>query len=215
MTSANVSAARAVDAERMSHGRFHCFALSAALVLLPSARAAPVCAPGDVLYMAIQPVQELVGYSGETRQQLLDRRYPGWQADTEQLVRRLPPTGDEALRVALTAPAGLVLERADIIVEASFEYIDRDNRRQQLVGHREIARYPIAADDARAEIAVPRSVFREPGALLVVVTARRADVAGARHVSVAAVPVDLSLCPRHIYTHDRSTAIRLNRGNAR
>jgi hypothetical protein len=183
--------------------------------VLLSANAAPVCAPGEVLYMALQPMQELLGYRGETRQQFLDRLYPGWQEDKEQRVRTAPATGEAALRVVLAAPPEVVIERADIIVEASFEYVDRDERRRELVGHRVIARYPLEAGDARAEIAVPKSVVREPGALLVAITTRPADGAAARSISIAAVPLDLSRCPRHIYTHDRFTAVRLNRGKAR
>jgi hypothetical protein len=195
----------------MWYTRLELFALAAVLAVWPAANAAPACAPGDVLYMALQPVQELVGYNAETRQQFLDRLYPGWQEDKEGLVRTVPSTGDEALRIALAASPEMTIERTDLIVEASFEYVDRDERRRELVGHRVIARYLLEAGDAQAEIAVPTSVVREPGALLVAVTTRPTDGAAARSISIAAVPLELSRCPRHIYTHDRFTAVRFNR----
>lgn len=172
------------------------------------------CGSGDVLFMAIEPVKELVGFNGETRAQYLDKWYPGWQQDSQQVIRGVAPTGDEAIRVSLTTPTGLTLERADVIVESAFDYVDRDNRRTQRVGHREIARYPLAVD-VTSEIVVPKSALREPGAILVVVTVRRTDPAGALGAMVGVLPVEFSVCPRRAYTHDRFTAIRLNRDKAK
>ena len=177
--------------------------------LLSGRAVAGSCPAGAPIYMALEPVKELVGFNGETRAQYLDRLYPGWQDDKEQIVRGVAPTGEEAIRIALANPAGLVLERADIVVESAFDYVDRDGRTRQQAGHREIARYPLAAD-AASEIAVPKSVFRESGSLLVVVTLLRAD---ARGIMVGVLPVELNLCPRRVYTHDRFTAIRLNHDN--
>jgi hypothetical protein len=166
------------------------------------------CAPTDILYMALEPMQELLGMRGETRQQFLDRSYPGWQAASAEIVSA---SAEEAgIRVALKPPAPLALARAELIAEARVEFVEAGDRRAERVGHREIARYPLEAD-VSAEIVVPRSVFREPGALLVVLHLRRTDVAGAQGVMVHAVPVEATSCPRRVYTHDRFSAIRLNR----
>lgn len=188
--------------------------LTLGATLLSGRAVADSCTAGTPIYMALEPVKALVGFNGETRTQYLDRLYPGWQDDTQQIVRGVAPIGDEAMRIALVAPTGLVLERADVVVESAFDYVDRDGRVRQQVGHREIARYPLAAD-AASEIAVPKSAFRESGSLLVVLTLRRADVAGARGIAVGALPVELNHCPRRVYTHDRFAAIRLNRGKAK
>lgn len=173
--------------------------------------AAQDCSPDEVLYMALEPVKNLVGFSGETRRQYLDRRYAGWQPDGTQLVRSVPPKGEEAIRISLTAPDGGLIEQADLFVESKFEYVDGGDRQVERVGHREIGRYPLALN-ATVEIAVPKNAFRESGALLVAVTLHHA---GERRVVVADLPVELTLCPRRIYTHDRFSAIRLNRGHAK
>ena len=173
-----------------------------------------VCPGDEVLYMALEPVAELLGVRGESRQQFLDRVYPGWQDDQNTLIRPADVAEDASLRILLAASAGLVLERADLIVESRIDYVDRDNRRGERFGHRELARYPLPAD-AGGEIVVPRSAFREPGALIVALTIRRTDVAAAQAVFVRALPVDIVACPRRIYTHDRFTAIRLNRKAAK
>lgn len=187
----------------------------AALMLAALGAAAPAvadsCAADDVLYMALEPMQELLGVRGETRAQFLDRNHPGWQEGAAELVSVVAAPVDQALRFWLTAPSGLTIERVDLVVESQLDFVDRDNRRTQRFGHREIARYVLDAD-ATSEIAVPREAFREPGALLVIARVRRTDVAGAQGVLLRALPVPLASCPRRIYTHDRFSAIRLNRG---
>lgn len=182
-------------------------------LLLPiAAVAAESCAPDDVLYISIETVREPLGIQGEDRKQYLDRVYGQWQEDSQEIVRLADATGADTdpLRITLALPATLAAERADVVVESRLDYLDQANARQEIYGYREVARYPLAVDAASAEIAVPRSVFREPSSLLVAVTARARDGSATRAVVVHPLAVTTNFCPRRVYTRDRFTAIRLN-----
>jgi hypothetical protein len=180
-----------------------------------SAAPAAECAPDEVLYMAIEPMRAPLNLRGEQRRQYLDRIYGAWHEDGQVQLAAVPVKNEsEAIRMIVTPAAGWVLERIDVHVEVRIDYLDASNRRTELFGHRELARYPLDADVA-AEIAVPRSAIHERGSVLVIVTLRGTDGAGAPTRTARALPVDPGHCPRRVYTHDRFTAIRLNRDKAK
>jgi len=187
----------------------------AALILGRSA-AATACAPDDALYIAIDAVRESLGVKGESRKRYLDRVYGRWQEDTQEIIRSDVSFGKdgEAVRIVPVALADAVLERVDIVVESRLDYLDKGDRRTEVYGHREIGRYQLATG-ATNEIAVPKSVFREPGALLVAVTVRYPGGGGEHDVIVQVLPMQLSFCPRRVYVYDRFTAIRMNRGHGK
>ncbi len=171
---------------------------------------APACDAPTTVHIPIEVVTAPLGLRGETRAQYLDRRYGAgaWQAAAEDLIALSPEP--EALRLRLPALAGVRFEGIDIVAEAQLDYLDAHGRRSMRTGHREIGSYPLALD-ASSELTVPRDVMRESGALLVIVTLRRAPdfAVPERHVSLT--PVTRAGCERRIYVPDRASAIRLNR----
>lgn len=172
---------------------------------------AETCAPGDVLYIAVDPVREPLGLREESRAQYLQRVYGEGVTSDNAVIQFVPPPSDseDVVHVQVTAPAETALERADFIVESRIDFIDGAGQRTERFGHREIGRYALQSD-GRNEISVPRTVLREPGALLVVVTMRTKSE-DRRKTVADAYPVDLPACPHRVYTQDRFTAIRLNR----
>src|SRR6266566_2799148 len=89
-------------------------------LLCAAAFAAEPCAPDNVLYTSIEPMREPLGLHGEDRKQYLDRRYARWQ-DDDQSVIQPGATGDakdDVLKVSVTEPDGLTLERVEVVIEA-------------------------------------------------------------------------------------------------
>jgi hypothetical protein len=171
---------------------------------------APACDAPPTVHIPIEAVAAPLGVRGESRAQYLDRRYGAgrWQAATEGLITLTP--GAESLRLQLPPPAGLRVERIDIVAEAQLDYLDARGGHALRTGHREIGSYPLPPDAASA-LTVPLAVMRESGALLAIVTVRRAPDFAVAEQRVAEAPVRLPGCERRIYVPDRTTAIRLNR----
>jgi hypothetical protein len=173
--------------------------------------AAPSCVTPSTVYIPIEVVTAPLGVRGETRAEYLARRYGAWRPAGEELPILETPAGDaRSLPVRLPAQAGVRFERIDIVAEARLDYRDADGRRGERYGHREIGSYPLPAD-ANGSLDVPLDVMRESGALLVIVTLRRAPDFAVPEVQVAAVPVTRDGCERRVYVPDRASAIRLNR----
>lgn len=191
--------------------------LLAGLVLLFSGGAAGAdqpCPEVRTLYIAVETAAEPLGLRGETRRQYLDRRYGAgkWRPDEDGLVRFTPPgSADVPIRVSVAAPQeGAALARADVIVEARLDFIDEAEHQTVIYGHRETASYPLTPG-TDAEISVPWSLFKEPGALLVAVALTGGGEPLGPRVIVQALPVEPASCERRVYAKDRFTAIRLNR----
>jgi hypothetical protein len=173
--------------------------------------AAPSCDSPSTVHIPIEVVTAPLGLRGETRAQYLDRRYGAgaWQAAAGGLVAL--SAGPESLQLRFPAQAAIRFERIDIVAEAQLDYLDAHGRRSMRTGHREIGSYPLAPDAASGNLTVPLDVMRESGALLVIVTLRRAPDFAAPEPHVSAAPVTRSGCERRIYVPDRASAIRLNR----
>ncbi len=183
-------------------------AIGVALAQAPDA--APLCDSPSTVYIPIEVVAAPLGLRGETRAQYLDRRYGAgaWQAAAEGLVALGPEP--EALRLRLPAQAGVRFERIDIVAEVQLDYLDAQGRHSTRYGHREIGGYALAPD-AASELSVPLDVMRESGALLAIVTLRRAPDFAVPERHVSATPVARATCERRTYVPDRASAIRLNR----
>lgn len=184
--------------------------LTIGVVLAEPPDAAPACDAPSTVHIPVEAVTVPLGLRGETRAQYLDRRYGtgAWQAAAEGLVALSSEPG--SLRLRLPAQAGVRFERIDIVAEAQLDYLDAQRRHSMRTGHREIGSYPLAPD-AGSELTVPRDVMRESGALLVIVTVRRAPDFAVPEQHVSATPVTRAGCERRIYVPDRASAIRLNR----
>ena len=185
-------------------------AIGVALAQAPDA--APLCDSPSTVHIPVEVVTAPLGLRGETRAQYLDRRYGAgaWQAAAEGLV--VPSLGPESLSLQLPAQAAIRFERIDIVAETQLDYLDARGRRSMRTGHREIGSYPLAPDAAGGKLTVPFDVMRESGALLAIVTLRRAPDFAAPETHVSAAPVMRAGCERRIYVPDRASAIRLNRG---
>ena len=184
-------------------------AIGVALAQPPDA--VPACDSPSTLHIPIEVVTTPLGLRGETRAQYLDRRYGAgaWQAAAEGLV--VPSLGPESLSLQLPAQAAIRFERIDIVAETQLDYLDARGRRSMRTGHREIGSYPLAPDAAGGKLTVPFDVMRESGALLAIVTLRRAPDFAVPERYVSAAPVMRAGCERRIYVADRASAIRLNR----
>lgn len=182
-------------------------------VLLTLPAAAQPCAAPRPVHIPIEVVKEPLGMRGETRAEYLNRRYGAgaWQVAAAALMT-LAAADDrpESLRLRLPARAGVRFERVDIVAESQLDYLDVQGRPSRRYGHRDIGSYPLAPD-ASSELAVPVSVMRESGAVLAIVTLRRAPEFAVVEVYVSAVVVNRQGCERRIYVPDRASAIRLNR----
>lgn len=183
-------------------------AINVALAQAPDA--APLCDSPSTVHIPIEVVTAPLGLRGESRAQYLDRRYGAgaWQTAADGLVTLSP--GPESLSLRLPAQAAIRFERIDIVAEAQLDYLDAQGRHSTRYGHREIGGYALAPD-AGSELTVPRDVMRESGALLVVVTLRRAPDFAVHELHVSAAPFTRAACERRIYVPDRASAIRLNR----
>ena len=182
--------------------------LTAALVLAFSAsgaRPANPCAPIAKVYIPLATAVEPFGLRTETRAQFLDRVYGRgrWrEGDGARRPRAVTETDGAALRIDFPAQTR---GQVDLVVEAQIEEMENNNLRP-LTGHRALATYTLG-DATQAHLRVPRTAFRESGALLIVVTAQDASDTW----DVYAWPIASGACEQRIYVRDRATAIRLMR----
>ena len=185
------------------------YLLSTALSLWPAIVPAANCATVKPLYVPVETVRRSLGLRGQTRDQYLDSRYGdgAWRNDQEEVIRIDLAAPSEPVTIHL-APTKETKRHIDLIVEAQISYIDNDNRKTIAFGHRPIGRFPVVPGDS-ATLSVPRDVFRESGAIVVVVSS--SDLSSAQRYTVASANVLLADCSHRIYVEDRFTAIRLNR----
>jgi hypothetical protein len=171
------------------------------------------CARTTTVYLPIETAVEPLGYRGLTRSEYLDRRYNAgrWTTGAGQFVRAQPPEAEAALTIAIEGRTGRGVESVDLIAEAQLAYLDAAGRPGTVHAHRPIASYSLNSEGEN-RISVPPAAFKEPGALLVVVTIL---AGGTRERQVVAIPVAMPECERRVYVEDRFMAIRLNRGSAR
>ncbi len=201
-------------------------ALLAAGPAAAAAGAEPPCAQERLLYVPVEAVAEPLGLRGETRAQHLDRRFGAgkWKRDEAGAVVRIaPPSAAPAapFEVQISEPPGMTLVRAQVIAEARLSYRDGSGTLSEIYGYREVGDL-LLTPGANTVIRVPRTVFREQGALLVAVTLAGGggEDGGAPppppvHVAAAPVREAASSCVCCVYVPDRFTAIRLNRPRQR
>jgi len=177
------------------------------LSLLPSSAGAEDCTNRKPLYVPVETARGALGLRGESRSQYLERRFGAWHKDRDNRIRIEVPTHGAPLTVHVAAiPESDV--GVELIVESRVPYIGSNDHQVLVTGHRSIGQYDVTANEA-AVLSVPRDVFREPGALLVIVATQ--GMRGARRFTVRSQDVGRIDCAPRVYAEDRFTAIRLNK----
>jgi len=186
------------------------FALAALLAF--GTTLADECGATKPLYVPVETARTALGLPGESRTAYFDRRYGqgAWYEERQNAIRIDAQTHGAPIAIHV-APIPESGGRIELIVESRVAYIGKDNRPTTVTGHRSIGGYELAAGEA-GNLTVPRHVFRESGALIVVLATP--GMRGARRYAVAALDVAIADCPKRIYVEDRFTAIRLNQSRA-
>ena len=178
-----------------------------ALAFNANGASADPCAAIARIYIPLATAVEPFGLRAETRVQFLDRVYGRgrWREGDDARRPRTASEGDgAALRIDFPRQTR---GEVDLVVETQIEEWEKDNLRP-LIGHRALATYMLD-DTLQAHLRVPRTAFRESGALLIVVATQ--ETSDAQAWDVYAWPIASAACEQRIYVRDRATAIRLTR----
>lgn len=180
-----------------------------------SSLAAAECPGTRPLYMAIGPVKAKFKLEGRETDSFLDKTLGSgeWERVSDETIRIHVPGENKSEPVVISVHRNNETHeyhKMEVYLEWQLEFTDDGNNRRIAKGHKTLASY-IVQENSISEVSIPREVFKENAALIVVAHATKKKGVG-KEIHVAIKKVSAQRCNNLVYVPDRKTAILLNQG---